>query len=109
MSRAPTPNIMESLMKGEEEIKPPSNNYCKQEKDIESNKAIKQESGKEKATFNLSLSTLEVLEDAWIKLRRNVKGGQRITKTLIVEKAIEIALNELEACGEESELHKRLV
>ena len=47
---------------------------------------------KEKTTFNLSQEVLIELEDAWIKLRRKLKGEQRITKTLIVEKAIKIIL-----------------
>ena len=47
---------------------------------------------KEKATFNLSSSTLEKLEDAWIKLKRQFKGEQRVTKTAIVEMALEICI-----------------
>ena len=50
---------------------------------------------KEKATFNLSQSTLTKLEDAWIQLKRQLKGEQRITKTAIVEMALEICIKEL--------------
>ena len=66
------------------------------------------DAAKEKATFNLSIDTLEALEESWIKLRRKLKGEQRITKTLIVEKAIEIALADLEAKSEMSDLFLRL-
>src|ERR1700722_19491317 len=78
------------------------------------NKEIKQESVKEiievkeKATFNLSLSILETLEDAWIKLKRQIKGDQRITKTAIVEMALEICIGEFEEKNSESPLYKRL-
>jgi len=63
---------------------------------------------KEKTTFNLSYSTLELLDDAWVRLRKKLKGEQRITKTLIVEKAIEIALADLESKSELSDLYTRL-
>ncbi len=33
---------------------------------------------KEKATFNLSMSTLESLEDTWIHLKSMLKGEQRM-------------------------------
>ncbi len=52
--------------------------------------------------------TLNALEDAWVLLRRKLKGTQRITKTLIVEKAIEIALDDLESKSELSELYHRI-
>jgi hypothetical protein len=64
---------------------------------------------KEKATFNLSLSTLETLETAWIKLKRQFKGEQRVTKTAIVEMALDICISELEDRGSESLLYKKLV
>lgn len=82
---------------------------------IASNKAIKQENNKaiteerkEKATFNLPIDTLEALEGSWLMLRKKVKDS-RITKTLIVEKAIEIALAELEKHQEKSALFKKLL
>lgn len=112
-----TPDILGSIMGStrEHESKKPinqasskeapvmeSSTYCKQE----SCKAIEQE--KEKVTFNLSVTTLEKLEDSWIELRRRFKGSQRITKTLIVEKALEIVLHDLEAHNESSELLRSL-
>jgi hypothetical protein len=132
MNRQQTPDIMANLMSGivsiidvEQEnhkaIKQPSNREVKPEskephrEDIESNKTIKlannkevTEEPKEKATFNLSLSTLETLEDAWIKLKRQFKGEQRITKTAIVEMALELAIEDLEANNTGSKLFKRL-
>lgn len=66
------------------------------------------DASKKKTIFNLSSKTLDALEDAWIKLRRKLKGEQRITKTLIVERAIEIALDDFESKNEMSNLYDRL-
>lgn len=63
---------------------------------------------KEKTTFNLSLDILEQLDNAWIKLRNKLKGEHRITKTLIVERSIEMALDDLERKNEMSDLYTRL-
>lgn len=102
--RLETPDIMSSLM----------SEPSKQE-NISRNKAIKTSSNKtvlkqmlldgrdeetpileelkEKATFNLSVKTLRDLEDKWMEIRR-LSGSKQISKTLIVEKAIEMALAE---------------
>ncbi len=64
---------------------------------------------KEKTTFNLSCKTLDELDDAWMRLRKKLKDeSYRITKTLIVEKALEIALADLESKNEQSELFLKL-
>ncbi len=85
-----------------EQIKP-----AVQQESTACNKAVRPDR-KEKSTFNLTLDTLNNLEDAWVLLRRKLKGTQRITKTLIVEKAIEIALDDLESKSELSELCHRI-
>lgn len=128
MSRTPTPSIMDELTltkpdKIEQEsnkaIKPAFNKAVEQEsiKPIKQpkSKAVPQESNKdlpeeakEKATFNLTIDTLETLEDACIRLKRQLKGAQRVTKTLFVEKALEIALDDLATNGNESEIFKKL-
>jgi hypothetical protein len=76
----------------------------------ESNKAPASEPilSKEKTTFNLSVSTLNKLEDTWMSLRRKLKDKGRITKTLIVERAIELAIAELETKGNASALFQDL-
>jgi hypothetical protein len=125
-SREPTPDIfstsepgiMEDLMGGKKE----SNKTIKQDENKtfsqSSIKEVKQETSKkedekpieskEKSTFNLSVSTLEKLEDTWISLRRKLKDKGRITKTLIVERAIELAIRDLEKNGESSSLFQNL-
>lgn len=84
-----------------------SNKTIKPAIEQENHKAI-MDAGKEKTTFNLSLKTLEALEDTWMKLRRKLKGEQRITKTLIVEKAIEMAIDDFESKSELSNLYARI-
>lgn len=80
-----------------------SNSYCKPE----NNKTVEQD--KEKITFNLSSELVDRLEDSWLKLRRRFKGEQRITKTLLVEKALELALDDLEANNESSVIFKKIL
>lgn len=133
MARQQTPDIMADLMHSSE---PASNKEIKEysKKEVEQaeaslcevrqenhktiklskNKAIKQDSDmeilelKEKATFNLSQSTLLKLEDAWIQLKRQLKGEQRVTKTAIVEMALKICIEELTQKETESTLYKWL-
>lgn len=76
------------------------------------NKAMKQEGNntmslvKEKTTFNISVSTLEKLDNLWMNLRKRLKDKGRVTKTLIVERAIELAIQEFEKEGEVSALYQ---
>lgn len=132
-SRRESPDILAQLMEGNNKtIEQESNKTInqseenatpqeldaaiKQENGIailgENNKAIKHDSGKthepskEKTTFNLSVSTLDKLENTWISLRRKLRDKGRVTKTLIVEKAIELAIQDLERNGEASALYQ---
>lgn len=59
-----------------------------------------------KATFYLTRDVLDSLEEARLKLREMARreGRAKITKSLIVEVAIQLAIEELEAAGEESPL-----
>ncbi len=57
---------------------------------------------KEKATLNLSL------EGAWIKLKRQFKGKQWITKIAIVEMTLDICVGEFEEKNDESLLYTKL-
>lgn len=72
------------------------------------NKENTMEQSKAPITFNLSLETLDILDDAWITLRRTLKGKQKITKRLLVEHAIKMVLKDLKDLNEKSELFKRL-
>jgi hypothetical protein len=125
--RLETPDIMSSLMS--EPNKQESNKKTKQESTVR-NKAIKPSSNKavlkqmlldgtdeettvleepkEKATFNLSIKTLRNLEDKWMEIRR-LSGSKQISKTLIVEKAIEMALAEFDLKKQIGKFYCKLV
>ena len=64
-----------------------------------------------KATFYLHPEVLERLEDSWHRLRKWAKGAERgkVSKSLIVEMALELALQDLEGQGEASPLASKMV
>lgn len=68
------------------------------------------EEEKAKATYYLSPGTVEALEEAWISLRRMASKDQkaRISKSAIVELAIQMAVEELEAKADKSRLSSLL-
>ena len=68
-------------------------------------------SEKVKATFYLSAETTEALEELQLRLRRLARPGDRgqISKSLIVEQAILLALEEIEARGAKSQIAVKTV
>lgn len=126
-NRLVTPDIMSNLMSGASEEK--SSKKIKQEK-TRNKKAIKTannkpvlrqmlldgtheqieipEEPKEKATFNLSVKILRELEDSWMEIRR-LSRNKQISKTLIVEKALEMALAEFGLKKQIGKLYGKLV
>ena len=58
-----------------------------------------------KATYYFSPDTIEAIDDAWMQLRR-LAGPERssVSKSLIVETAIQMALKEFERNGGKSQL-----
>jgi len=63
---------------------------------------------KAKATFYLSQETVDLLEDGWLRLRRLATDRASVSKSAIVEAALEIALEDLAKYGEQSELASKL-
>ena len=65
---------------------------------------------KVKATFYLDSKAVESLEDGWMELRKlaDKKGRGRISKSLIVELALQMALEDLRKKGSDSLLAKKL-
>lgn len=63
---------------------------------------------KAKCTFYLSQETVDALEDGWLQLRRLARDRASVSKSGIVEAALQIALEELAKKGELSELAGRL-
>ena len=125
MSRKETPDILGALMGGA--IKPESQLAVEQEsvqaiKPV-SNKGIKQAHfdgmrppvedqtdqaiPKEKATFNLSKAILSNLEDVWIEIRKK-RGDKKISKTDIVEQAVEDAIKDFRFKGNLSKFYGNL-
>lgn len=62
---------------------------------------------KEKATFNLSKTVLSELEDCWIEIRK-LRGDKKISKTDIVEQALEEAIKEFKLKKEMSKFYSKL-
>lgn len=63
-----------------------------------------------KATFYLHPEVLERLEDSWHHLRKVAKGAERgkVSKSLIVEVALDLALQDLEGQGKASPLARKM-
>ena len=64
-----------------------------------------------KATYYLSAAILDDLEQAWFSLRQLVPPDERrrVSKSSIVETALELALTELHSRGDQSQLTRTLV
>lgn len=64
-----------------------------------------------KATFYFDPAVLERLEEAWHRLRKLTKGAERgkVSKSLIVEVALDMVLRDLEEQGEASHLASKMV
>ena len=62
---------------------------------------------KEKATFNLSKSILGELEDCWVEIRK-LRGDKKISKTYIVEQAIDDAIKDFKLKREVGRFYGKL-
>ena len=58
--------------------------------------------GKTKVTYYIADSTVAALDDAWLTLRKD-----RLSKSMIVDEAIQLALQEWELKGRKSGLGRR--
>ena len=63
-----------------------------------------------KATFYLDSKAVEALEDGWMELRKlaDKRSRGRISKSLMVEMALQMALEDLRKKGSDSLLAKKL-
>ena len=80
-------------------------------KPVSQKKALAEEPAeKVKATFYLDSKAVESMEDGWMELRKlaDKKGRGRISKSLIVELARQMALEDLRKKGSDSLLAKKL-
>jgi len=64
-----------------------------------------------KATYYMAIEAVEALEEAWYQLRKMAPAEARtgISKSLIVEAALQIVLDELEKTGQKSKLAKKIL
>jgi hypothetical protein len=64
-----------------------------------------------KATYYLAIEVVDALEEGWYQLRRMASTDNRtsISKSLIVETALQITLEELNTSGQKSRIAKRLL
>ena len=110
--RKTTPNIMGELLGEKPEPAAKQDKPPKQRASI----SVKHHTGKTvqqfdgnlkpiKATYYFSPETIEAIDEAWMKLRRLAGAGRSsVSKSLIVEKAIQMALKELEHKGDKSQI-----
>jgi hypothetical protein len=91
-TRRSTPDVLGSIMSGttKQDIQPV---YTPLEK-------------KEKVTFNLSVELLSQLEESWIQARKT--SGAKISKTSLVELALELLFSQLEDHQEKTLLYTKL-
>jgi hypothetical protein len=96
----------------EPELQPTSKPVRKRtSKPVSQKKALAEEPAeKVKATFYLDSKAVESLEDGWMELRKlaDKKGRGRISKSLIVELALQMALEDLQKKGSDSLLADKL-
>lgn len=89
-----------------------SNNMpSKQENNKEINSVINKKinDSREKTTFNLRMPILSQLDETWITLRRKkFKQNHKVTKTQLVELALEMAFEDLKENGELSKFYRKL-
>ena len=81
-------------------------------KPVSQKKAEPQEPAeKVKATYYLDAEVVEALEEGWMELRKlaDKKDRGQISKSLIVELAVQIALEELKSKGSSSQIAKRIL
>jgi len=116
MARKQTPDILGDLLGGRPEQTPPESQQDakpgrQQASNKASQKASKLDQDKTKATFYISQETLDSLEEGWLKLRKLAKPEARaqVSKSGIVETALDILLHDLEANGPDSQLARMMV
>ncbi len=105
--RKPTPNILDKVIDGEQTTSIPSQHNT--------SKTAKQHNGKMasadkvKGTFYLSAAVMEQLDDAWLSLRKQAQQRSQVSKSAIVEAALQIALDDIQKRGAESQVADKLL
>jgi len=120
VKRKETPDVMDELFGGQEPAQEePKKRPAKQQTSKPASQYTNRlkaymEQDKAKATYYLSPETMAELEEAWLRLRKAVASsvGQeqrgQVSKSLLVEAALQIVLEELEQEGMDSRLAKKI-
>jgi uncharacterized protein involved in outer membrane biogenesis len=100
--RKKTPDILSTLMD-----KPAQDTS----KPVSQHTSVPESTEKIKATYYISQTTVDDLEDAWYQLRKEAPSENRgeISKSLIVDTALRIAFEDLKNQGTESQLASKLL
>jgi len=112
-TRKPTPDILGDLL-GEplvtQHTGTPVNPYTSTPENQHTRVPVDHTVERVKATFYLHPEVLERLEDAWHRLRKLANSPERgkVSKSLIVEVALDLALQDLEGQGEASPLARKM-
>ncbi len=105
--RKPTPNILDKVIDGEHTTSTPAQHNT--------SKTVKQHNGKAgsddkiKGTFYLAAAVMEQLDDAWLSLRKQAQQRSQVSKSAIVEAALQIALDDIQKKGSESQVADKLL
>ena len=109
-------DLLSSLLTGKKDT--PGDSEKLQEKDShtktrpskeKTQEPVLEPSGKKtKATYYLDDAVLLALDEAWLELRKMAINKQQISKSWIVEQAIQMAIEELRDKGSKSKLAKKI-
>ena len=85
-------------------IKPEKQNTIEPEESKDVRLGNQDAVGKTKATYYISTYAIDALDEIWFRLRKAAKAGDKgkVSKSLIVEAAIEMVLENLESEGAEN-------
>jgi len=105
--RKQTPNILDKVIDGEQTTSTPVQHNT--------SKTVKHHNGKAgsddkiKGTFYLTAAVMEQLDDAWLSLRKQAQQRSQVSKSAIVEAALQIALDDIQKRGSESQVADKLL
>jgi hypothetical protein len=111
-NRKQTPDVLGSIMLGDKEKKPnlqeeettPDVRIVQNIVERQQQRVFASKETKEKATFNLPKKLLQELEEKWVDIRR-LSGSKQVSKTLMIEKALELVFKDFEVNREYSKFY----
>ncbi len=113
--RKQTPNILDKVIDGEQTTSTPAQHNTSTPVQHNTSKTVKHHNGKAgsddkiKGTFYLTAAVMEQLDDAWLSLRKQAQQRSQVSKSAIVEAALQIALDDIQKRGSESQVADKLL